>query len=321
MTTVDTPYSPSLDRRALLAGTAATLFLVACGKDDSESSATSLGLSEIDADSVILAAVFNPGPGYATVGVEQRLTWSLRAADGAPVPDPPAILEMSLFHESTLPGSGPDDTGDRQQVGDPIEVARHDVDVPIPYYPLRFTPEEVGFYSAVITVDGEPVSASFQVSDPAEVALVEAGDPMVAVDTPTVTEARGVDPICTLDPPCPFHEVTAAQALTEGRPLALLISTPAFCQTDICGPVLELLVAASADYPDITFVHAEVYNQPTADPADPAAEGVTAAVTDYGLNFEPTLILGGADGTLVERLDNVYDAVELRTGLDAIAPA
>lgn len=317
------PHSLSLSRRALLAGTAGTLFLVACGDDDdSGSAATTLGLDEIDpGDDLILAAAFNPGPGYAAAGVEQRLTWSLRSADNAPAADPPATLAISLFYESTLAGSGPDDTAVREPVGDPIEVERHDDGIPIPYYPLRFTPEQPGFYTAVVTVDGETIEASFQVSDPAEVALVEAGDPMVAVDTPTMSDGRGVDPICTLDPPCPFHEVTVAQVLADGRPLALLISTPAFCQTAICGPVLDLLVDAGGDYPDITFVHAEVYNAPTADPADPAADGVTAAVTDYGLNFEPTLILGDSSGTLVERLDNIYDTVELRAALDRIAPA
>jgi hypothetical protein len=306
----------------VLAGTAGTLFLVACGSDDDGgTAATSLGLDEIDEGELILAAAFNPGPGYAAAGIEQRLTWSLRAGDGAPAADPPETLEISLFYESSLTQSGTDSTGAGEVVGEPIVVERHDVDIPIPYYPMRFTPERSGFYTARITVDGEPATASFQVSEPADVALVEVGDVMVAIETPTVTDSRGVDPICTLDPPCPFHETTAAQALAVGRPLALLISTPAFCQTDVCGPVLDLLVAASDDYPDITFVHAEVYNDPAADPTDPAAEGVTAAVTDNGLTFEPTLLLGDATGTLVERLDNIYDAVELQGGLDRIEPA
>ena len=64
-------------------------------------------------------------------------------------------------------------------------------------------------------------------------------------DTPTFDDARGVDPICTRSPePCPFHDRTLTDVVESGEPVALLISTPGFCQTAICGPVLELLMEA-----------------------------------------------------------------------------
>jgi hypothetical protein len=324
LTGVDPLISGSFSRRALLVGTAGALVLVACGSDDGDdedAAATTLELDEVDPNAVVLAAVFNPGPGYAAAGIPQRLTWSLRDADGAPAADPPETITLQLYYEGTPDDAGPDGEGLRQPVGEPNELTRHDADIPIPYYPLSFTPDEVGFYSAVLTLDGgDEVGAAFEVSDPAEVELVQPGEPMVPVETPTVADARDVTPICTRDPQCNFHDVTAAQVLAEGRPLALLISTPAFCQTDVCGPVLDLLIDASSDYPDIAFVHAEVYNNPDNDSGDPTIDGVTAAVTDYGLNFEPTLILGDASGVLVERLDNLYDADDVRAGLDKINP-
>ena len=42
-----------------------------------------------------------------------------------------------------------------------------------------------------------------------------------------------------------WSEPTLAQALTEKRPLALLVATPAFCQISICGPVLDVLLLRS----------------------------------------------------------------------------
>lgn len=310
-----------LSRRALLVGTGGALLLAACGDDGGGSSATTLELDEVGPDSLVLAAAFNSGPGYAAAGVAQRLTWSLRSADGAPVADPPPSLAMSVFYEGTPDDAGPQGEGLHRPVGDPLDVPLHDVDIPIPYYPLRFTPAEPGFYSVVVTIDGDEIGGSFEVSPADEVELVEIGQPMVPVETPTTADARGVDPICTQDPPCAFHEVTVAEAVASGQPVALLISTPAFCQTDICGPVLDLLATAAPEHPDITFVHAEVYQAPEADPGNPAAQGVTAAVTDFGLNFEPTLYLADASGTVVERLDNIYDAVELGQGLDRLRPA
>src|SRR5690606_18186607 len=112
-------------------------------------------------------------------------------------------------------------------------------------------PDRPGFYSVVTTVRGQEIGASFQVSPADEVEIVEVGEALPPIETPTTADARGVDPICTADPPCPFHEVTVAEALAASQPVALLVSTPAFCQTDICGPVLDLLVAAAPDHAGI----------------------------------------------------------------------
>ena len=73
-----------------------------------------------------------------------------------------------------------------------------------------------------------------QVDAADDVSVIQLGERLPAIATPTTADARGVDPICTNDPVCPLHDVTAAEALDEGRPIALLVSTPAFCQIAIC---------------------------------------------------------------------------------------
>jgi hypothetical protein len=138
------------------------------------------------------------------------------------------------------------------------------------------------------------------------------------VDTPTTTDAAGVDPICTRTPPCDLHAVSLREALAAGGPIALSIATPEFCQTAICGPVLDLLIEALADYPTITGIHAEVYADPRGDD-DPTAGGLAPITDEFALTFEPTLYLVDATGTIVTRLDSVYDRVELREALDRIA--
>ena len=91
-----------------------------------------------------------------------------------------------------------------------------------------------------------------------------------------------------------------------------LVGTPAHCQTGICGPVLDLLVDASKQFPGVQFVHAEVY-------ADDAATVVAPAVSALQLDYEPLLFLVGADGVVRHRLDVIYDSVELRQRLQDIA--
>jgi hypothetical protein len=199
-----------------------------------------------------------------------------------------------------------------------LAARRRDLDIPRPYYALRFTPEQAGLYTVETEVEGQTLSGPFQVAEEDEPGVVQIGQPLTPVETPTVENPLGVDPLCTREPPCALHDESLDAVMAEGRPTAFLISTPAFCQTGICGPVLDLLIEARADYPDLSFVHTEVYQQP--EPGNPTAGGVVGAVEDYGLTFEPSLFLIDGDARLVDRLDNIYDATELRESLDRINP-
>ena len=45
---------------------------------------------------------------------------------------------------------------------------------------------------------------------------------------------------------------------------------------------------------------------------DDTATTVAPAVTSYAMTYEPALFITDAEGTIVERLDAVFDEVELR---------
>jgi hypothetical protein len=129
---------------------------------------------------------------------------------------------------------------------------------------------------------------------------------MPAFDTPTFSDARGVTPICTRQPePCPMHEVTLREALAAPLPVAYLIGTPAHCSTGTCTPALEALIDLRERFADrVTFVHAEVYSDADATTIAPAVEAAR-------MTYEPALFVIDAAGVIVERLDAVFDRVEL----------
>ena len=104
--------------------------------------------------------------------------------------------------------------------------------------------------------------------------------------------------------------------MAAGKPIALLIGTPAYCQTGICGPVLDLIVAQQKNYMGkIEMIHAEVDTKAYTGPETPT----TASVQGYSLPFEPYFVVADASGTIVARLDSIWDADELKTSLDLIA--
>ena len=115
-----------------------------------------------------------------------------------------------------------------------------------------------------------------------------------------------------------FRQSYAEHGLWSKEEGFLVIATPEFCQTAICGPVLDLVIEALPDYPTITAIHAEVYADPLSGD-DPRAGGLAPITDAFALSFEPTLYLMDATGTVVTRLDSVYDRVELREALDQIA--
>ncbi len=178
-----------------------------------------------------------------------------------------------------------------------------------PYYDFRPVVDTPGFYTLV--VDGGPeTGASFEVVAPETVAVPIPGQPLPPFDTPTFDDPAGLVELCTLQPDCPFHEITLTEALTTGRPVAYFVGTPAFCRTGTCGPALEALVEIAPDYDEaVTFVHAEVY-------VDDAGTIPTPAVEAVAMFYEPALFLTDGTGTIVERLDSLWDLTELSEALD-----
>ena len=116
-----------------------------------------------------------------------------------------------------------------------------------------------------------------------------------------------------------MHAVDLADARTEGKPIALLVSTPAYCQLAICGPVLDVLLDGREPFGDsLTSIHVEVYRSAAEVEAGPVAAALAPAVEGLNLIFEPCLFLIGADGRIVKRLDTIFDAVEIRQELTAL---
>lgn len=246
------------------------------------------------------------GP-FFVAGAAARVPFGLADADGL-LPKDLAPAELSI----TV--TGPD--GDA--LAEDLVVAVQTDGVPRPFYAFEVEPDAVGFHDVAIDTGSGVLQSQFQVVEsdsPLVEARVDPGDPMPATPTPTTSDPRGVTPICTRDPACDLHEISLDEAVGAG-PVALLISTPGFCQTVVCGPILDLFLAQRADFPDVTFLHAEVYSDPESNSVPPEPEDSAPIVRALGLPYEPVLYTVGADGVVAGRLDYVFDASDIRRSLD-----
>jgi hypothetical protein len=294
-----------LSRRAFLAASAGAVVLAACSgssdEPDSGTDATSTGGS---INGALQTIQFFPDGVVGDQGL-QRFPFGVGDADGVIEGDRgPGDLRATIVAD------------DGTVVAESLVVKRHQQGLTRPYWPLVTEGLAVGIYDVrLLTDDGIPLpEATISVAPASAVVVKQPGQPMPALPTPSVDEPNGVDPICTDDPPCPLHTATLADALAAGgKGVVLLVGTPAYCETAICGPVLDLLLQIAPEYEDrFTFLHAEVYT-------DETLQESTLAVRELGLTFEPSLFVVDARGTIAARLDVIYDEAELRATLDAVS--
>ncbi|MGI9604792.1 MAG: hypothetical protein ACR2P0_01510 [Acidimicrobiales bacterium] len=286
-------------RRTFLAGGAAVA-LAACGGsevnlvDEPSITPSRLGVRFADGFRAPTTAAVESGP--------QRFPFVVIADDGFPMSQgAPESIEIELSFAGEV-------------LSVETVMARGNGQV-IPYYPLVFTPPAAGNYLAKTAFSD--LAVEFTVSARADVALFQVGEPLPPFDTPTFTDGRGVDPVCTRATPCPFHEITLAEAVGNGLPTALLISTPEFCQTDVCGPAVEWLIEHGEGRTDMNFVHAEVFADPRNPDPRPFPE-LSPLLVDWGFEFEPALFVADATGTITGAVHFAIDSDEMA---EAIATA
>jgi len=307
------PRPDAISRRNLLigvAGLAGAGVLAACGSSK-DSGVSTLG-TEVAVDpkthEPIAIPLFDVGDPYVVSGTEQRLVVGLQGPDSsaaaARIPSPATVTVRSDTTHEVVAG--------------PMPVAAHHDGTPIAYYPIRATFPAPGTYVIELGIEGTHTTQAVQVSDPKDVHLVQRGQPMRPVDTPTPADHRGVEPICTRSPMCTFHSVTLTDALKTGKPTAFLVSTPEFCQIGVCGPSLDLLIDAAPHHPGVQFLHAEVYTD-AAKLGSIQGATLAPAVVTYALTYEPVLFVADGKGRLVDRLDNVFDRADLEAALAKIS--
>ena len=160
----------------------------------------------------------------------------------------------------------------------------------------------------------------FAVVDRSETTLFQIGEEIASFVTPTFEDSAGVNVLCTRNPdPCPFHEITLEEALTNDLPTALLIATPQFCQTQVCGPNVEWLIELAGDRTDINVIHMEVYEDFQRDIDAGVFPAIRAPfLEEWDFAFEPSLFVVDAGGSIVDALHFAFDRSEMAESLSLI---
>ncbi|HVO53636.1 MAG TPA: hypothetical protein VMT37_04405 [Solirubrobacterales bacterium] len=127
------------------------------------------------------------------------------------------------------------------------------------------------------------------------------GEAAPLIHTPTAKEVGGdLAKITTRVPPDTQNAVDYADALGK-EPILLLFATPQFCQSRVCGPVVDVAEQAKQEFGDkAAFIHMEIFKD-----NDPES-GVRPQVRRFHLPTEPWLFAINRNGVVSSAVEGGF---------------
>jgi hypothetical protein len=174
-------------------------------------------------------------------------------------------------------------------------------------------PKAGNHYALALTqVGGKLVAASspFIVKGSSPIPAVGQSGP--AVQTLTPASAGGdLSKITTRIPPEHMNS-TSFKDVVGKKPVVLMFSTPALCQSRVCGPVTDIGVYMQKLYGSkVAFIHQEVYvdNNPS--------KGLRPQLDAFHLQTEPWLFTFDKQGKIAARIEGALGVNEFRQAVQA----
>jgi len=141
----------------------------------------------------------------------------------------------------------------------------------------------------------------------------DVGEPAPRVHTPTAADVHGeLSKIDTRIPHDEMHDDDLAEVLGK-EPVVLLFATPQFCQSRVCGPVVDEAEQVHAtDGTGVAFIHMEIYkdNNPSL--------GVRPQVKAFRLESEPWLFVIDRHGIIRTRIEGAWGVPELEKAVGEV---
>jgi hypothetical protein len=127
------------------------------------------------------------------------------------------------------------------------------------------------------------------------------GEKAPSIQTPTASSVGGdLSKLSTRVPPDTQNKVNYAEVLGK-EPILLLFATPKFCQSRVCGPVVDVAQQAQHKFEGkANFIHMEIYND-----NDPS-KGVRPQVREFHLPSEPWLFAINREGVVSAAIEGAF---------------
>ena len=282
--------------RLVLAALAFAMFISGCaGSDETTGDAARFPDGAI---SVVANADIAIGP--------SRLIVAVAGSDGRRLGSPDDVIALEV---------APADQPELRQRADGVFVWI--IEDAFGLYRTEFDFDRPGVWSVtVVPREGRPLEPSFFAVNE-DTAAPGVGDSAPLVPTPTASDSAIADITTDPEPDARFYELSLDAAARSGATTVAVFSTPAFCRTATCGPLLDQTKKLAPEYPEVNFIHVEIYagfNEPG---FVPDGNHLAPPVTEEGwsLPSEPWVFVINGAGVVTHRFEGVMDPDELRAAL------
>ena len=247
---------------------------------------------------------------------------SNRLAFGVMDPDAGAVRDVDVVVSSFYLPTGGEQQGPIQSVN---AVFREWPVSPHGVFTAQLEFDRAGAWGIGATVtdaNGDERKASARVQVAEFSATPAIGAPAPASLSKTLADVDGFEEITTdPHPDADFYGMTIDEALDAGKPLMVVFSTPAYCQTATCGPQLAVIKQIKADYGEsVSFIHIEVYDNPHEIEGDLNNAILSPTLEEWGLPSEPWTFVVDADGIIRAKFEAFTTRVELEAALVGALP-
>jgi hypothetical protein len=143
------------------------------------------------------------------------------------------------------------------------------------------------------------------------------GDRAIPSQTPTLASTGGNLARLTTarHPDRALYRTSVASALGAHAPFVVTFATPLFCQSRMCGPVVDVVSAVQRKEParsPVRFIHVEIYK------GNDPANGYNQWVRQWGLPTEPFTFVVDRRGVIRAKLEGAFSVGELERAVAAV---
>jgi hypothetical protein len=232
-----------------------------------------------------------------------RLSFLVVDSQGQLVDAPRARVRLAKGELDAVPTL--EATADELPVGAP-PARGDDFDAPFVYV-LHVDLDKPGLYSLLVEPEGKQIQAYGQIEVAERSAAPPVGAKAPPSDTPTLEDGFPEDITTATPPDVDLLRYSVKQSLEDGVPFVVTFATPKFCQSRVCGPVVDIVDAVRKKLAGsgVRFIHVEIYE------ANDPERGFNRWVQEWNLPSEPYTFLVDGTGTIRGRFEGLVTAGEL----------
>jgi hypothetical protein len=188
----------------------------------------------------------------------------------------------------------------------PVGVTGDEFDVPSLWVTdLDFS--KPGLYTLLVEPEGSSLQAVGQIEVKEQSSTPSIGTKAPPSDNPTLDD-NFADKITTASPPdTELLRYSVKQSIEDHVPFVVTFATPKFCESRVCGPVVNIVDTARQrlEGSGVRFIHVEVYKN-----NDPS-QGYNQWFKEWNLPSEPWTFLVDGKGVVVDKFEALVTVDEL----------